>query len=49
MMPQELRDALRQQPFEPFRLVMSDGVGFEIRRPDLLWVGQWSAMVGLTA
>ncbi len=48
MMPQELRDTLRQQPFEPFRLVMSDGVGFEVRHPDLLWVGQWSAMVGLT-
>lgn len=48
MMPQELRDALRQQPFEPFRLVMSDRTGFEIRHPDLLWIGQWSAMVGLT-
>lgn len=27
---------------------MSDGQGFDIRHPDLLWVGQWSAMVGLT-
>ena len=48
MLPNELRDTLKQQPFEPFRLVMSDGAGFEIRHPDLLWVGQWSAMVGLT-
>lgn len=46
MVPQELRDILRQQPFEPFRLVMSDGIGYEIRHPDLLWVGQQSAMVG---
>jgi hypothetical protein len=48
MAPEELRDTLRQQPFEPFRLVMTDGVGFEVRHPDLLWVGQRSAYVGLT-
>lgn len=48
MIPQELRDVLKQQPFEPFRLVMSDGEGFDIRHPDLLWIGQTTAMVGLT-
>jgi hypothetical protein len=48
MSPQELHDTLKRQPFEPFRLVMTDGTGFEIRHPDLLWVGQRSAMVGLT-
>ena len=48
MAPEELRDALRQQPFEPFRLVMTDGAGYEIRHPDLLWVGQRSAMIGMT-
>jgi hypothetical protein len=48
MTAEELRDTLRQQPFEPFRLVMTDGVGYEIRHPDLLWVGRWTAMVGLT-
>jgi hypothetical protein len=48
MSPEELRDVLRHQPFEPFRLVMTDGAGFEIRHPDLLWVGQRTAMVGLT-
>jgi hypothetical protein len=48
MAPDELRDALRRTPFEPFRLVMTDGTGFEIRHPDLLLVGQRSAVVGLT-
>ena len=48
MTPQELRETLRHQPFEPFRLVMTDGTGYEVRHPDLLWIGQWSAMVGLT-
>src|SRR5207249_4891820 len=36
MTPQELRDTLRRQPFEPFRLVMTDGAGYDIRHPDLL-------------
>ncbi len=48
MAPEELRDALHKRPFEPFRLVMTDGQGYEIRHPDLLWVGRRSAMVGLT-
>lgn len=48
MSADELRDVLRRQPFEPFRLVMTDGAGFEVRHPDLLWVGRRSAMVGLT-
>jgi hypothetical protein len=48
MAPAELRDALHQRPFEPFRLVMTDGVGYEIRHPDLLMVGLRTATVGLT-
>jgi hypothetical protein len=48
MAPEQLTDTLRQKPFEPFRLVMTDGTGYEIRHPDLLWVGRRSAMVGLT-
>ncbi len=48
MAPQELRDLLREQPFRPFRIVMSDGSGHDIRHPDLLWVGLLTAYVGLT-
>jgi hypothetical protein len=48
MAPEELRDALRQKPFEPFRLVMTDGTSYEIRHPDLLLVGRRSVTVGLT-
>jgi hypothetical protein len=47
MSNQELSDSLRQQPFEPFRLVLSDGGCFDIRYPDLLWVGELTAYVGL--
>jgi hypothetical protein len=48
MAPEELRSVLKLTPFEPFRLMMTDGTGFEIRHPDLVWVGQRTAMVGLT-
>lgn len=48
MTPEQLRDDLRQRPFEPFRLVTTDGEGYDIRHPDLLWVGQRVAYVGLT-
>ena len=48
MAPEDLRELLRKQLFEPFRLVMTDGVGLDIRHPDLLWVGRRIAMVGLT-
>jgi hypothetical protein len=48
MAPEDLRDVVRHQPFEPFRLVMTDGAGYDVRHPDLLWVGRRIAMVGLT-
>lgn len=47
MAPEELRDTLKQQPFEPFRIVLTDGQGYDIRHPDLLLVGKRSAIVGL--
>jgi hypothetical protein len=48
MTSEQLRESLREQPFEPFRLVMTDGVGYEIRHPDLLFIGRHTAFVGLT-
>jgi len=48
MTPEELHDTVKQQPFEPFRMVMTDGAAYDIRHPDLLWVGKRTAMVGLT-
>jgi hypothetical protein len=48
MAPEELRDVLRHQPFEPFRLVMTEGAAYDIPHPDLLMVGRRSATVGLT-
>jgi hypothetical protein len=48
MSPQELTETLKQRPFEPFRIVMTDGQSYDIRHPDLLMVGTRAAIVGLT-
>ncbi len=48
MSSDELRDSLKQKPFEPFRIVLTDGSSYNIRHPDLFWVGQRAAYVGLT-
>ena len=48
MPPEELRESLKAVPFEPFRLILTDGSGFDILHPDLLMVGKRTAMVGLT-
>ena len=38
MPPEALIQRLRQRPFVPFRLHVSDGSLYEIRHPDLVWV-----------
>jgi hypothetical protein len=47
MSAEELREAANRRIFEPFRLVMTDGAGYEIRYPELIMVGRRSATVGL--
>jgi hypothetical protein len=44
--PADLRDRLRNRPFEPFRIVSSDGVTYDIRHPDLVLVTLGSAVIG---
>ena len=48
MSPEELHLSLREQPFQPFRIVLTDGACYDVRHPELLWVGQRTAYVGLT-
>ena len=43
----ELLKVLRKQPFEPFRLCLSDGTTFDIRHPDQCSVGRTTAYVGV--
>jgi hypothetical protein len=43
----ELHAAARRQPFEPFRLVLTTGTTYDVRHPDLIMVGQRSAIIGI--
>ncbi len=43
----ELRDAARRHPFEPFRLHLTTGATYDIRHADLIMVGRRSAIIGI--
>jgi hypothetical protein len=42
----DILQLLRRRPFEPFRLVMDDGVTYEVRHPENVIVTMTSAVVG---
>lgn len=47
MTVQTFRDLLRQQPFKPFRLVMSSGESYEVRHPEMAWLTRSDILVGV--
>lgn len=49
MRPEDILTLLRRQPFEPFRLYLSDGASFEVRHPELAMVGRSTVLVGIPA
>jgi hypothetical protein len=46
MGPADLLTVLRRRPFEPFRIILSDGVTYDIRHPDLVMVTPTGAVIG---
>ena len=48
MDPDELFQKVRHQPFEPFRLHISDGTAYDVRHPDQIIVGRRACHVGIT-
>lgn len=48
MTQEELQDAARKKPFEPFRVVLSTGDTYDVRHPDLIMVGRRAAIIGMT-
>lgn len=44
---QTFRELLRQQPFKPFRLVMSSGRTYEVRHPEMAWLTRTDILVGV--
>ena len=47
MNPNDLHDRLHAQPFEAFRLHMTDGSFYEVRHPESVLLGRRTAVVGV--
>ncbi len=48
MDPEELFARVKKQPFEPFRIYVSDGESYDIKHPDQIMVGRRSSYVGIS-
>jgi len=47
MRPSDIRAKLRRQPFQPFRMYISDGSHYDVRHPEMLLVARTEVAVGL--
>jgi hypothetical protein len=45
MRPEDIVEMLREKPFRPFRINLSDGTVYEIRHAELVKVGRSKAMI----
>jgi hypothetical protein len=48
MTQQELTEAARRQPFQPFRVILTTGATYDIPHADLIMVGRRSAILGIS-
>ncbi len=46
---QEVQDALRRQPFEPFQIHLTNGQRFLIRHPEFAALSRSSVLVGVSS
>jgi hypothetical protein len=44
--PETIQERLREKPFRPLRLVVSEGLRYDIRHPDLVLVGERDLIIG---
>ncbi len=49
MAPEELAGAVRNRPFIPFRVTLTEGSTYDIRHPELCMAGRRSAIIGIAA
>jgi hypothetical protein len=47
MAPEEIRSALKRQPFVPLRFTLTEGSTYEVRHPELCMVGRHIAIFGV--
>jgi len=44
---EEIRKHLRKQPFQPFRIFVSDGASYDVRHPEMCYVSRVEVVIGL--
>jgi hypothetical protein len=49
MRPTDICVFLQRQPFQPFRITLTDGRSYEVRHPEMAMVGRSSLLIGLPA
>jgi len=42
----DIQERLREKPFRPMRIVVSEGLRYDVRHPDLVFVGNRDIMIG---
>ncbi len=47
MRAEEIQRHLKRQPFQPFRLFLSNGMSYDIRHPELMIVGRRNVIIAL--
>ena len=45
MRSEDLREFVRREPFQPFRIHLSDGTTYEVRHPELVLVERTKALI----
>ncbi len=43
---EEIQDRLKKRPFEPLRIIVSEGLRYDIYHPDLVFVGRRDITIG---
>jgi len=44
--PEDIQSRLREKPFRPLRIIVSEGLQYDIHHPDLVLVGSRDVMIG---
>jgi hypothetical protein len=47
--PEELAAVVRNRPFVPFRITLTEGSTYDIRHPELCMAGRRTAIIGIAA
>jgi hypothetical protein len=45
--PEDVQSRLSEQPFRPLRIVASSGQSYDVRHPDMVWVGERFLVIGI--